>query len=380
MVGLRIEDKATIAIGSDHNGLERKKELIKFLNGQGYSCSDLGSNGEGTVDYPDFAVKVAKAVSHKEFTYGILVCGTGIGMSIAANKINGVRASLCNSEMSAKMARSHNDANVLCLGSWTNQLSDMEEIALTWLNTAFEGGRHTTRVDKIAQYSLLECMANLEADRMRMTWEEPAIYLATAAYQKIGQAGKERLVINIGGPAGIGKSSLCRYTHKRLGEDNAVIVDLDGWMMKREERTRLGISGMHPNAQYFEEATEALTKFLRGEEIDIPVYDHSKGERGGYKRLRPKRFILIDGTVSFYDPYLQFADIKVFLKTTELSLFLNSIQRDVKERNYTIPQAFEYYSRLIRNYNEFLFPLEHKSDIIFNVDMGHDYRVTKEKG
>jgi ribose 5-phosphate isomerase B len=138
-----------IAIGSDHRGY-RVKEDIKVLLGEfGHECIDVGSNNDGPSDYPDMAYVAAKAVSEGQVDRAILVCATGIGMCIAANKIMGVRAALCHDELSAVISRDHNDANILCLSG--DQIGEvlLRKIVAVWLDTPFSKGRHLRRVNKI---------------------------------------------------------------------------------------------------------------------------------------------------------------------------------------------------------------------------------------
>ena len=138
-----------IIIGSDHGGLALKSALTAYLNRRGFQVSDAGTNGDASVDYPDFGQKVAEAVAAGEAESGILICGTGIGMSIAANKIPGVRAALVTDAFMARMAKEHNNANVLVLGG--RVLDEMKacDLAGAWLDATFEGGRHQARLDKI---------------------------------------------------------------------------------------------------------------------------------------------------------------------------------------------------------------------------------------
>jgi len=137
-----------IAIGCDHRGLDLKQFIIKLLNQTEHSYEDFGSYTADPVDYPDIARKVAEEVAGGDFDRGILICDTGIGMSIAANKVKGIRAALCYDVFTAQRARQHTDANILCLG--TRQTEDtVREIVEVFLNTQFEGGRHQRRVDKI---------------------------------------------------------------------------------------------------------------------------------------------------------------------------------------------------------------------------------------
>ena len=137
-----------IAVGSDHRGLELKQSIIKLLAETGHSCKDFGCYTDESVDYPDIAREVAGVVAGGDFDYGILVCGTGIGMSIAANKVKGIRAALCCDAFSARRARQHNDANILCLGVEREQ-SPIPEIVEAFLTGEFDGERHQRRLDKI---------------------------------------------------------------------------------------------------------------------------------------------------------------------------------------------------------------------------------------
>jgi len=136
-------------IGTDHAGYEVKDFVIDILNKNGIEVEDLGTYSKESVDYPDFAHKVANAISKDKNAKGILICGSGIGMSLAANKHKGIRAALCHDHYTAKMARLHNDANILCFGARIVGLGEIESILEAWLNTEFEGGRHQRRVDKI---------------------------------------------------------------------------------------------------------------------------------------------------------------------------------------------------------------------------------------
>ena len=140
-----------IALGCDHRGLGLKREIMKFLEQSGYDCKDFGCHRAGAVDYPDFARKVGQAVASGKFDRGILICSTGIGMSIAANKIAGIRAALCCDTFAAERARRHNDANVLCLKGERVRVEKSLEIVRTYLSTAFEGGRHIPRLEKIKE-------------------------------------------------------------------------------------------------------------------------------------------------------------------------------------------------------------------------------------
>lgn len=138
-----------VAIGSDHAGFAAKQALIAALKRMGHSVTDSGTDGPEAVDYPDFAAQVARAVAESEAERGILICGTGNGMAMAANKVPGVRAAVVTDAFTAEMARRHNDANVLAMGARVQTLERMEEFARIFLETPFDGGRHSGRVDKI---------------------------------------------------------------------------------------------------------------------------------------------------------------------------------------------------------------------------------------
>ncbi len=138
-----------IALGCDHRGRNLKRLIIDAVTGRGDDCQDFGSNDDAAVDYPDIARRVAGAVAKGEFRFGILVCSSGIGMSIAANKVKGIRAAVCQDVFTASRARKHNDANVLCLGEDVVGPGLAKEIVGTFLDTEFEGGRHVTRIEKI---------------------------------------------------------------------------------------------------------------------------------------------------------------------------------------------------------------------------------------
>ncbi|MHB8120926.1 MAG: ribose 5-phosphate isomerase B [Desulfuromonadaceae bacterium] len=138
-----------IIIGSDHGGLALKTALASYLNRRGYEVADAGTNGDASVDYPDFGQKVAEAVIAGEAELGILICGTGIGMSITANKIPGIRAALVTDVFMARMAKEHNNANVLVLGGRVLDEQKACDLVGAWLDATFEGGRHQGRLDKI---------------------------------------------------------------------------------------------------------------------------------------------------------------------------------------------------------------------------------------
>jgi ribose 5-phosphate isomerase B len=144
-------DRKRIAIGSDHRGFALKEAIVPLLAELGHQHLDLGCHDGSSVDYPDIAERVATAVAKGEANCGVLICGTGIGMSITANKVPGIRAALCSDPMSAKMAREHNDANVLCMGGAMIGEWLAREITLAYLTSEFEGGRHARRVAKISR-------------------------------------------------------------------------------------------------------------------------------------------------------------------------------------------------------------------------------------
>lgn len=138
-----------VALGCDHRGRNLKRLAIDAIVERGNDCQDFGSNDSTAVDYPDIARRVAEAVTRGEFRFGILVCSTGIGMSMAANKVRGIRAAVCQDAFTASRARRHNDANILCLGEDVVGPGLAAEILGAFLNTEFEGGRHAARVGKI---------------------------------------------------------------------------------------------------------------------------------------------------------------------------------------------------------------------------------------
>lgn len=138
-----------VVLGSDHAGVEANSEAARALQAAGHEVSDLGTGGAASVDYPDFAEKVAKAVSSGAADRGILVCGTGIGMAMAANKVKGIRAAVAHDEYTVRMSRRHNDANVLCIGARVLPAPRIAELSHLFLEEPFEGGRHADRVKKI---------------------------------------------------------------------------------------------------------------------------------------------------------------------------------------------------------------------------------------
>lgn len=140
-----------VAIASDHRGYHLKERVISLLKSKGYEVFDEGPSSDASVDYPDFAALVARKVSNGEVERGILICGTGIGMAISANKFPNVRASACADEVTAELSRRHNDLNVLCLSGDLLSANSTERVVLKWIETEFEGGRHQRRVEKIRQ-------------------------------------------------------------------------------------------------------------------------------------------------------------------------------------------------------------------------------------
>lgn len=139
-----------IGIGSDHGGYELKKIIKEYLDEKDIEVIDYGTDSSESVDYPDFGKLVAQGVVSKEVDRGIVICGTGIGISIAANKVKGIRAALCNDSYSARMSMEHNNANVLALGARVLGEGLALDIVATWINSQFEGGRHQRRVNKIS--------------------------------------------------------------------------------------------------------------------------------------------------------------------------------------------------------------------------------------
>lgn len=140
-----------LAIASDHGGFSLKQEIIRYLQEKKIEVMDLGNHGQDSVDYPDYAIQVAELVSKGEADAGVLVCGTGIGMCIVANKFRNIRAALVTDEFTARMSREHNNANVLCLGGRIQKPETARELVKIWLETKFEGGRHQRRVEKISE-------------------------------------------------------------------------------------------------------------------------------------------------------------------------------------------------------------------------------------
>lgn len=143
--------KLKIAISSDHGGNNLRKEIMELLEELGYSYEDFGPKDNSSVDYPDYAQPVSEGVAAGKFDKGILICGTGIGMSIAANKVNGIRCALVHDVFSAKATRCHNDSNIIAMGERVIGAGLAREIVATWLQTDFEGGRHERRVEKITE-------------------------------------------------------------------------------------------------------------------------------------------------------------------------------------------------------------------------------------
>jgi len=138
-----------IAIASDHGGFDLKKSMITYLLNKGWEIDDLGPANTDSVDYPDYGIKLAESIIDKKVERGIVICGTGVGMSIVVNRFPGIRGTLCSDVYTAKMCREHNDSNILIMGGRVIGEGLAAEIVDTWLNTEFEGGRHQRRLDKI---------------------------------------------------------------------------------------------------------------------------------------------------------------------------------------------------------------------------------------
>ena len=140
-----------VSIGSDHRGTKEREVVARAIKAGGHEVDDRGTNSTESCDYPDIAVDVAKQVASGKTQMGILICGTGIGMSIAANKVDGIRAALCKDLDTALLSRRHNDANVLCLAGTTVNEDGSAELISAWLEAEFEGGRHARRLEKVAK-------------------------------------------------------------------------------------------------------------------------------------------------------------------------------------------------------------------------------------
>ncbi len=138
-----------IAIGCDHAAFEEKNKLVDNLNSKGILVEDFGCHTEDSVDYPDYAHLVCQEMQNNNFDFGILICGSGIGISIAANKNKDIRAALCTSEFHAEMSRKHNNANIIAFGARVTSIEEMVKMTTIFLNTDFEGGRHQKRIEKI---------------------------------------------------------------------------------------------------------------------------------------------------------------------------------------------------------------------------------------
>ena len=141
-----------VAIGADHGGFDANEKLITYLKNKGYAVADMGTNSSESVDYPDFAEKVCQEILQQKADFGILICGTGIGISIAANRHVGIRAALLYNDETAALARQHNNANIAVFGGRMMSVDDMEKRLDIFLNTGFEGGRHLRRIEKIDVY------------------------------------------------------------------------------------------------------------------------------------------------------------------------------------------------------------------------------------
>ena len=153
-----------IVIASDHGGFDLKESIISVLLKKGLEIDNLGTHSTDSVDYPDYGIKLAQAIIDKKFVRGILICGTGVGMSIVVNRFPGIRGTLCSDVYTAKMCREHNDSNVLIMGGRVIEVGLAIEILNIWLNTKFEGGRHQRRLDKINEID-----ANLKTKKTGQT-------------------------------------------------------------------------------------------------------------------------------------------------------------------------------------------------------------------
>lgn len=140
-----------LAIASDHAGFELKENVVAYLRAKGVEFEDYGPVNSDRVDYPDYGIQVAKAILDKKVERGIVICGTGVGMSIVVNRFPGIRGALCSDLFTTKMCREHNDSNILIMGARVIGMGLAEEIVKTWLETPFEGGRHQKRLDKIEE-------------------------------------------------------------------------------------------------------------------------------------------------------------------------------------------------------------------------------------
>ena len=141
-----------IAIASDHGGFSLKVDIVSFLNELGYQVNDMGPKNQNSVDYPDYGIRIAQAVTTNSDTRGIVICGTGVGMSIIVNRFPGIRGTLCSDLYTAKLCREHNDSNILIMGGRVVGHGLAREIVKVWLSTPFDGGRHQKRLDKINQF------------------------------------------------------------------------------------------------------------------------------------------------------------------------------------------------------------------------------------
>ena len=141
-----------IAIASDHGGFSLKVDIVSFLNELGYEVNDMGPKNQNSVDYPDYAIRIAQVVTKNTDSRGIVICGTGIGMSIVVNRFPGIRGTLCSDLYTAKLCREHNDSNILIMGGRVVGHGLAREIVKVWLSTPFDGGRHQKRLDKINQF------------------------------------------------------------------------------------------------------------------------------------------------------------------------------------------------------------------------------------
>ena len=175
-----------VCIGADHRGIELKEKIKELLKEEGIEFEDFGAHTKSSVDYPDFALSVAQAVAKGEYDRGILICNTGIGMSVTANKIKGVYAALCLNKEMAELSRKHNDANVLTLGAAYVEPTEAVDIVRTWLNTDFEGGRHTKRVNKVKEIenNLVEREEVQKWQKEARRWQKEARHWQSRAWRR----------------------------------------------------------------------------------------------------------------------------------------------------------------------------------------------------
>jgi len=213
------------------------------------------------------------------------------------------------------------------------------------------------------------------ADSFHPQWLVAAQTIVALWRDEIATPKRAVYLINVCGPAGIGKTSLSSALQEVIGSNRCSVVNLDGWMMDRELRRPLGVSGMHPKAQKFDEAIPALTKIVQKQTARVPWYNHVTGTRGGFVDFSPPNVVIIEGTTAFYEQYLAFADRGIYLSMKEVDLFCRAVSRDVRERNYTLDGAIENFRRHYADYKKFLFPVSFRADIRLNIEVASQFRV-----